>query len=186
MQSYSSYVPSAMCFLSSDSPDSSGSSFCAISGGPVSFSLDCALNYSLSTSPSANFATLHQARRPITASSASSVKDDNTNNSTNTSHQCQSAETAQHRHQQQQHQSLYKQDSSSPPYQSHSTMLQEAYSNEFTRLSTADKCNKTVSVQLLDLEIWKRFCEVNNEMIVTKSGRYVKQHFCSNFILQTI
>ena len=31
--------------------------------------------------------------------------------------------------------------------------------------------NKSVSVQLLDIEIWKRFCEVNNEMIVTKSGR---------------
>lgn len=51
-------------------------------------------------------------------------------------------------------------------------MLQEAYSGEFTRLSTVDKCHKAVSVQLLDLEIWKRFCEVNNEMIVTKSGRY--------------
>ncbi|KAI2800359.1 hypothetical protein BLOT_012862 [Blomia tropicalis] len=35
----------------------------------------------------------------------------------------------------------------------------------------SNSIGKSVNVQLLDLEIWKRFCEVNNEMIVTKSGR---------------
>ena len=29
----------------------------------------------------------------------------------------------------------------------------------------------TPSLRLLDIEIWRRFCDANNEMIVTKSGR---------------
>lgn len=38
--------------------------------------------------------------------------------------------------------------------------------------SSTTSPNRNIMVQLLDLEIWKRFCEVNNEMIVTKGGRY--------------
>ena len=53
----------------------------------------------------------------------------------------------------------------------HSSVPYESYSSESSAQQSMDKF-KSANVQLLDIDIWKRFCEVNNEMIVTKSGRY--------------
>lgn len=168
MQSYSNYVPAVMCHHSSNSPDSSGPF--SVSSFPTTEGLT---NFSsASASPVSSYASL----APRIAG-AVSVKVHRSSPSSQQSSQ----QSDQHSHQ---HQPLYEHLSVLPPTQP--AMLHEApYSGgEFTQLTADNKSNssssnssKSVIVQLLDLEIWKRFCEVNNEMIVTKSGRYEQTLF---------
>lgn len=152
MQSYSNYVPSAMCHHPSDSPDSSGPF--SVSSFPTTESLT---NFSsASASPVSSYAALG-ARIPggvavkVHSSSPSS----------------QQSQQSDHHSQPMYHLGVLP--------STHSAMLHEGpYSGpEYTTLTT-DKTSsnsKSVTVQLCDLEMWKKFCEVNNEMIVTKSGR---------------
>lgn len=61
--------------------------------------------------------------------------------------------------------------SSAQPTASSSSSYQSLQQMEAAKAPHERSIGRNITVKLLDQDIWKRFFEVNNEMIVTKSGR---------------